>query len=252
MQVRPDNLKSLEPKDFEQLIAHLLLACGFQNVYRFIGGNDEGIDIRGQWQAELPTGHHLVTLWAVQCKRYTKSLSRSDIEKFIQTAIAPSKDPPHIFLIATSSYLTAGARRLIERANDDRTKFGCIFLIWDGEDIANKLMQHQDIAEIFFEKQNVIPSDMIILSGGTWVYKKDVAREGVCQCERNTCVNSNRKIYCYFPRTLSEWVIKKGLYKECFDEIIVCPRCSKKHKRGNVGRAGSCDRPYLNQDSQTD
>ena len=96
------------------------------------------------------------------------------------------------------------------------------------------------------------PDDVILLDSGYWIFREDVAREGECRCERNACVDSNTKIHCFFPRTLPDWVITKGLYWKCYDEIIACPRCSKSHKRGHIGRAGTCGRPYLNQDAQTD
>lgn len=79
MKVTSDDLKSLDPDDFERLIAHLLVAYGLQNVRRLIGGGEEGIDLRAEWLEDLPTGDSRMTLWAIQCKRYTRSLSQKDI-----------------------------------------------------------------------------------------------------------------------------------------------------------------------------
>lgn len=66
------------------------------------------------------------------------------------------------------------------------------------------------------------------------------------------CVDSAGKVYCYFPRDLSPWVITTGLYKKCYDEIVDCPRCAAQHKRGHIGRDGICGRPFRDQESQTD
>jgi len=96
------------------------------------------------------------------------------------------------------------------------------------------------------------PSDMIHLDNGYWVHKDDVALECRCRCERLACVDHTTKVYCYFSRTLSKWVITAGLYWKCYDEIIECPRCRRMHKRGHVGRAGECDHPYADQSGQTD
>lgn len=104
------------------------------------------------------------------------------------------------------------------------------------------------------EKENIqfISNDLIILSGGYWVQRDSIAREGLCTCERNHCVDSNEKVYCYFPSTLSSWVIQTGLYHKCYDELINCPRCRKLHKRGHIGRVDICDLPYADQELQTD
>lgn len=97
-----------------------------------------------------------------------------------------------------------------------------------------------------------VPGDVIILDSGYWVPRDQIIREGICRCERDTCVGSTRKVYCYFQSSLSPWVIATGLFWRCYDEIISCPRCSGQHKRGHIGRDGVCGRPYLNQETQSD
>lgn len=93
---------------------------------------------------------------------------------------------------------------------------------------------------------------MIQLDNGYWLREDDVAREGTCCCERAACVDSQGKIHCFFSRTLPAWVISKGLYWKCYDEVIRCPRCDNMHKRGHVGREDVCGRPYLQQVAQCD
>jgi hypothetical protein len=97
-----------------------------------------------------------------------------------------------------------------------------------------------------------VPGDMIRLDNGYWVHKDDVAQECLCRCEREACVDHTTKVYCFFSRALSKWVITAGLYWKCYDEIIECPRCTNTHRRGYIGRAGKCGHPYVDQDGQTD
>jgi len=102
------------------------------------------------------------------------------------------------------------------------------------------------------ENIQFIPKDLILLSNGYWVHKNDVAREGPCECEKKHCVDSNKKVYCYFTPNLSSWVIKAGLYQKCYDEIITCPRCKKEHRRGHIGKKDICGVPFKNQEMQKD
>lgn len=96
------------------------------------------------------------------------------------------------------------------------------------------------------------PEDIVLLEGGYWVHRRDIARECVCTCERNRCVDSNGKVYCYFRPDLSPWVITSGLYWKCYDELIDCPRCEVRHKRGHVGKLDVCARPFVDQDLRAD
>jgi hypothetical protein len=97
-----------------------------------------------------------------------------------------------------------------------------------------------------------VPDDVIILDSGYWIRREQIVRAGRCRCERDICVGQSEKVYCYFPSSLSPWVISTGLFWRCYDEVISCPRCSRPHKRGHVGRQALCGRPYLNQQAQCD
>lgn len=95
-------------------------------------------------------------------------------------------------------------------------------------------------------------AEMIRLDNGYWLHGDDVEAEGLCTCDRQTCVENSNRVYCYWARSLSDWVVCKRLYWKCYDEIICCPRCENDHKRGHVGRQGVCGRPYKDQIAQTD
>lgn len=94
--------------------------------------------------------------------------------------------------------------------------------------------------------------EMIPLDNGYWLHPDDVAAEGQCSCDRKTCVDSEDKVYCFWADALSDWVIEKRLYWKCYDEVISCPRCGNRHKRGHVGKQGECGHPYKDQLAQTD
>ena len=155
MKVTPQDLKSLTPDAFEQLVAQVLSSSGFRNVVALGGTGDEGIDLRAEWLEELPTGDSRMTVWAVQCKRYSKSLNQQQIQEILNSALEPPLDllpaRPDFFLIATTSSLSPNSHRIVTRANNDRAKYGCTFIVWDGETISRKLLQYPEIAERFFK-----------------------------------------------------------------------------------------------------
>lgn len=162
LKVTPDHLKSLTPQAFEQIVAQLLAARGFRNVVSLGGSGDEGIDLRAEWLEELPTGDSRMTVWAVQCKRYSSSLSQQQISDVLNAALEPPRDllpaRPDFFLIATSSSLSVNSRRLVDRANNDRAKYGCTFIVWDGELISTKLSHEPEIVERFFPSRPPPPA----------------------------------------------------------------------------------------------
>ena len=94
--------------------------------------------------------------------------------------------------------------------------------------------------------------DFIPLDTGYWIRRSDIAYEGPCTCARANCVGSIGKVHCLFSQHLSPWVIAKRLYWQCYDEAIACPRCTRIHRRGYVGRTGYCAQPYSNQEAQAD
>jgi len=150
-----ETLRSLDPARFEQLIAELMELSGFQNVVVLGGSGDEGIDIRAEWPQHLPTGDTLTTSWVVQCKRYTRSIGRKDMLEILNDTLALPADlvpsPPDFFLVATSSRLAPTARRIVERANSDKSKYSCRFMVWDGEAIIKRVANQTLALDRFFQ-----------------------------------------------------------------------------------------------------
>ena len=109
--------------------------------------------------------------------------------------------------------------------------------------------QKREDASLWKTSQSV---DSFLLAGGVKVYSDQVIREGICTCDRTSCVGHQEKVYSYFPVWLSEWVITKGLYWQCYDEEVQCPRCGLMHRRGHIGKIGVCEVPYKDQRRQID
>jgi 5-methylcytosine-specific restriction endonuclease McrA len=97
-----------------------------------------------------------------------------------------------------------------------------------------------DLADGSFVQFSTLEPDLIRLDNGYWVNAEDVAAEGPCECGQESCVGSDKTVYCYWPSWLSDWVIRKRLYWKCYDELIACPRCQAVHARGHVGKPGVC------------
>ncbi len=147
-----EDLQGMDPDDFERFVGRAMELEGFFNVLPSGGTGDEGIDLRAEWSVKLPTGDQQHTIWAVQCKRYSNSLNQGDVQKILNAALEPTADlfpvPPDFFLLATSTHLTADATRLIERANHNRAKYGCRFVVWNGDDLARRANTYPDLAEV--------------------------------------------------------------------------------------------------------
>lgn len=154
-------------------------------------------------------------------------------------------------LIARSEKVKQTFIKLSEDKNKDKIFLSLLDALEIGKIAFEDLL---DFIKPLSEKENIqiIPNDIIMLSRGYWVRRDNIAREGLCTCENDHCVDSNEKVYCYFSPNLSDWVISTGLYYKCYDELITCPRCKQQHKRGHIGKNEICGKPYNNQELQVD
>jgi hypothetical protein len=130
--------------------------------------------------------------------------------------------------------------------------FKAIFVALERQTLSIRDLEDLLHAFVFDPAKAGLSDNVIILDSGYLIQREQIVREGTCRCERDACVGHNHKIYCYFQSSLSPWVINTGLFWRCYDEIITCPRCSGRHKRCHIGRRDFCDRPYLNQETQSD
>lgn len=129
----PDLLYTLQPQQFEQVVAHLLEAFGY-NVTRTPGRGDGGVDI-----VALHTGVLAETKLIVQCKRYAKDrkLGASDVRELY--GVVASAGASKGLLVTTTSF-TRGARTILD---GERTRWAV-----EGkgfEDLVKWLGAYQDL-----------------------------------------------------------------------------------------------------------
>jgi len=173
----------------------------------------------------------------------------------IKGTVIPEFVPGNMLILKKLIDKSNEVNRTIQKLASDKKKdkvFGSILYSLD-----NGTISFEDLIDFINPLNNeikikILPKSLILLQGGYWVYQDEIAREGLCMCERNHCVDSESKVYCYFPSNLPQWVIRTGLYFKCYDEIIMCPRCNQEHKRGHIGKQGVCSNPYKDQLQQKD
>ncbi len=167
----------------------------------------------------------------------------------------PKFNPGHSLILENLISKSNEARQISNKMSQDKKKDKVFLYLVDA--LEQEKISFDDLLESirpFSEKENIqfITNDIILLNGGYWVHRENIAREGFCTCENNHCTGRNEKVYCYFRPDLSPWVIKTGLFSDCYDEIIKCHRCNQHHKRGHIGKINICGKPYKNQILQTD
>ncbi len=121
-----------------------------------------------------------------------------------------------------------------------------------GQDVEGGRLRLNPRMVRYLERKGLYGPTPFVFDDGSAALPEEIAAEGPCQCERSACVDRPQKTYCRWTRDLPEWVIHKRLYRRCYDELIECPRCERKHKRGHVGKLGCCGKPYLDQETQAD
>jgi hypothetical protein len=92
----------------------------------------------------------------------------------------------------------------------------------------------------------------VFLEDGRMFAGDEIVKTCACQCDKNVCVGRDRKMWCIFTTEQSDWVVATGLFHACYDELVACSRCGEVHRRGYVGRHGSCAAPFANQHRQSD
>lgn len=149
----------------------------------------------------------------------------------------------------------ADIKRVWESIEKSATRgkiFGKLAIAFEKKDITAKDLI-ESLRKIGVEIAPPETGEMIQLEKGHWIRKDDIAKIAPCTCERNFCVGCQEKITeCIFTRYDSEWVRTTGLFWRCYDEVIKCPRCRRKHKRGHIGSNRTCGKPYADQVNQTD
>lgn len=142
-----DTLHSMNPYAFERLSMLLLRECGFSQVRVTKKSGDGGIDGTGKWKVNGIFSFNV----AFQCKRFTGSVSASDIRDFRGSL---TTDIEKGIFITTGTF-TKAARE--EASNAGKREIDLI----DGEEFINKLIEYRlgveektiyEVDKEFFEK----------------------------------------------------------------------------------------------------
>lgn len=112
-----ERLKSMDPKEFEYVVADMLRTMGYRDV-RVIGGSgDLAVDI---------TAKHGKDKVVIQCKRYTgKKVTSPELQMFIGMMLTEYKATKGIYV--TTSSFTQDAVELARRHGIE---------LWDGDRLA--------------------------------------------------------------------------------------------------------------------
>ncbi|MBQ8767858.1 MAG: restriction endonuclease [Clostridia bacterium] len=142
-----DTLHNMNPYAFERLSMLLLRECGFSQVRVTKKSGDGGIDGTGKWKVNGIFSFNV----AFQCKRFTGSVSASDIRDFRGSL---TTDIEKGIFITTGTF-TKAARE--EASNAGKREIDLI----DGEEFINKLIEYRlgveektiyEVNKEFFEK----------------------------------------------------------------------------------------------------
>jgi restriction system protein len=101
-----DRVRAMDPRAFEQLIAELLSALGFEIISITPYGGDGGVDVR----AELVTGGVMRVRVAIQVKRWANNVRTPTVRELRGSLGAHERG-----MIVTTSSFSAGAREEAER-----------------------------------------------------------------------------------------------------------------------------------------
>ncbi len=121
-------LLSLEPEDFEKLMAQLLAAMGFESVEVTNFSSDGGLDVRGT----LVVGDVIRTRMAVQVKKWKRNIQAHNVQQVRGSLRAHEQG-----LIITTSNFSKGATR--EAAQADKTPIA----LMNGEQLVSLLIEHR-------------------------------------------------------------------------------------------------------------
>lgn len=121
-------VSELEDKEFEELIAKLLVKIGFEEVEVTQRSKDKGIDVRGK----LVVGGVIDLRMAVQAKRWTKNKVQAPVVQNVRGSLSTHEQG----LIVTTSDFTKRARR--EAARPDNVPIA----LMNGKDLTLLLVEH--------------------------------------------------------------------------------------------------------------
>jgi restriction system protein len=122
-----DQVRSMDPIEFESLVSRVLTAIGFDNVSITNASGDSGIDVRGV----LVVGEVIRTRMAVQVKRW-----RNNVQAPIVQQVRGSLGTHEQGLIITTSNFSSGAGKEAVRPN------ATPIALMNGQQFVNLMVEH--------------------------------------------------------------------------------------------------------------
>lgn len=183
--------------------------------------------------------------WVPACRRYNKHKRRNVLKWTPSNQVLVDQN------LARAAPAARKAEKLKAEASGGRTLAQVLVAI------EARMLTLADLVELVDDlivdptKRN-FPNGTVFLGDGRMFTPDEIVKTCVCQCDRNVCVGQDRKMWCIFTTELSDWVVATGLFYACYDELVACPRCGKVHRRGYIGRAGSCGTPFADQHRRLD
>ncbi len=134
-------LKSLSPRDFENLAFDLVASSGMQNLRWLTPGSDGGRDLEGDvWSIDF-AGDSRLQRWYIECKRYQSAIDWPTV--YGKLAYADSHGAHYLLFITTSSLspqcLDEVSRRNIRGAEPH-------IRCWAGHDLVSRLSLNPKIS----------------------------------------------------------------------------------------------------------
>jgi restriction endonuclease Mrr len=94
-------LKTLKPREFEQLVFDLLMLRGLGNLQWRTPGSDAGRDIEGEFDARDFSGASRAEHWYVECKRHSGTVDWPTV--YGKLAYADSHGADYLLICTTGS-----------------------------------------------------------------------------------------------------------------------------------------------------
>jgi Restriction endonuclease len=139
-QPKPRKLRSLDPREFENLIFDLMVLSGMTNVVWRTPGADGGRDIEGVIYERDFSGVQVEKKWFVECKRYAASVDWPTIYGKLSYADSLGAD---VLLLCTTSLFSPTATTNANNWNAARRSVA--IRLWPLHEIELQLQQHPDL-----------------------------------------------------------------------------------------------------------
>ncbi len=157
----------LADSEFEHLCRELLFRRGFNNVIRMAGpgSGDSRIDLHAEEFLVSRTGQSIPTKVLVQCKNYGGSRTTISGEEVEKIALRAKTQNYNRVLIITSYDLSAPAKNIAQKINND-SGWGVNIQWWTEHELVDGLFEYPDLRSRFdLTPTSQFKAEIAVLSG---------------------------------------------------------------------------------------